>query len=373
MNYETLQSNLLTSTNRIVSIRESYAQQLQKTVAEKGSESNLPFNSSGMYESWINYSPYFFRELAVPYLELVSQGHTPEDLAPLMENKFRVVRYFTQILLPGIYLDQTVPTSEKLFFLNHFSQTMEKTLNRKGYDEPGYDRLFSIFHIGETKKMSVSYLIGALKEACELIYFGEQPIGFPSFGIDKDIMPDQFTLYQSFDLNKGVRKFPKIQRMNSITIYPQDAIPRFTILMDRTHAQIFLHKYQGTQEWISGLPHISNLSGAGMFIEGQQMREDEISRTTEQLRGIMKTLRQQREVALQSENNIEYCDVQSGVIRNLNQALNKNWNLPDDAQETIRNNDIALRLKGEWGLRYNFEVAVALIKKSIDWAKDASK
>lgn len=107
MSHEYLQG-LLYRTPLIVSVREYFYQAIKRQIENGESESKLPFAKKNMYECWVNYAPYFFAELQTAHSSLLQIGYRPEDLSQFAENKSRVLRYSTQILLPGAYLDQVI-------------------------------------------------------------------------------------------------------------------------------------------------------------------------------------------------------------------------------------------------------------------------
>ena len=371
MQDENLQRFLNFRVPRVVEIRENYLNDLRWFVANSPSppneEDEIDFTYSDSYQCWVNYAPYFFRELMCIYMKLVETGHSEEELSQSIENKARVLRYFPQILLPGAFLDQTTPFAEKMAFLDRFSKSAEATIRDRGYAEPDYRLVWSMRPLPEHEKVAVGGLTAVLGEACEHVYFGEQPLGIPSFGIDTDIIPDHYVLYQDFDLNLGARKVSSVGRVRTINVYPSKGVS-YRILMDPYYAQIFLHRNIGDQEWLTGRPHISHLSSAFVSIDGIPASTKEMERTTNDLMGVFSDAKE-RVVGNRQNLHIEYCSTQSRVIKNLHVLQGTEWKLPQDAEESIRNNSEMARLKKELELNYNMEVAVELTKRAIDWAK----
>ncbi|MBI2641391.1 hypothetical protein HYW87_02235 [Candidatus Roizmanbacteria bacterium] len=373
MPFETL-SRLLYRTPMIVGVREHYYRDLMKQVKSGVLEEKLPFASKNMYECWVNYAPHFFTGLRVAYDMLLQRGHRPEDLLQFAENKFRVVRYYTQILLPGAYLDRTIQDRDKFHFLNNFAKTAESVLQSVGYNDD-IGPLFT-FELTEKRKISIGRLIQALNEACESIYFGDQPVGFPSFGLDTSAMHDYYVLFKDFDLNLGQHKFQDMGRVQTIVTYDKHAVPPYRIFLIDQYAQLFYHR-----EWINkdkpynlekGAPPIEYMTHGGVSMDGKQLSTDQINELTERVINIILQIREERKSMKPQELNLEYCASQSGVIANMNGALGREWQLSKEAKESIFTNRYVDSLKKEWELKYGFEVALEAIKRSIEWAKKGS-
>ena len=374
MSAEHLQTYTLLHTEKILSIREYYYQNLKKELSTNAPEDSLPFAGKNMYECWINYSPLFFKDLKEIYTHLLQKGY-PEDLSPFIENKARVTRYFAQILLPGAYLDQETPTEEKIDFLNKFAITAQKVMHER-YNEPNPEILYNPKPLNDRKRKAIAQLIGVLDEACELIYFGDQTVGFPAFGLDKKAaFPENYTLYQDFDINLGVKTFPDIERIKTYTVYPQHehTAQPYIMILDKASVHLFLHGFWNDYKWIEGRPHSSFLIKGGVIVGDEELSMEEIEHMNNLLLRIIDSVNKNRAIMNQEELNIEYCITQSNAIKNLNQTGGRDWNISSDVKKTLVDNEIVKKLKRDWGLDYSFEVAFELINKSIQWVKDLTR
>ena len=99
---------------------------------------------------------------------------------------------------------------------------------------------------------------------------------------------------------------------------------------------------------------------------------DQIGKVIKDARSIIREVEKRRNSMTSDELNREYCITQSNAIVNLNRAVGLVWNLPEDAYDALTSNEKLSRLKKDWGLNYSFEVAFELIKRSVQWFKDAS-
>jgi len=356
---------------KALSVREYYLRDLRSKITSPKEESSLPFSSRRMYDCWINFSPFYYRELHTVFSALLAKGYQPEDLAPFIENKARVVRYVFYLLLPGAFLDRETALADKLDFLVKFECAVTKVLVSRGYPEPDSDFLFGSMPLSRSKAVAISQLIAVLGEACELLYYGDQTVGFYQFGLDRKIIPEHYTVYQNFDLNGGIRQHP-IGKIQTITMYPQHerTAPPFTMIEDYYSGNLFMHGYWDDTKWRIGRPGNSVLVGANVGIGSRSLAVDEIERTTRAVIEIIREVAQSRQSMTREEQDVEYCVTKSGAIVNLNRLEGHEWRLSKAAADAVGSREWTDRLKREWGLQYSFEVAYELIRRSIGWVCD---
>lgn len=368
MNTKSLRDYLAQNTERTISLREHYHRALRGIVA-RGEDEHLFFKAREMYQCWVSYAPYFFNSIMDAYMTLISQGASEDDLASLADNIFRVKRYFVHLLLPGAYLDVLTPIQEKIEFLNRFSRTASTVINRSTYEEPDPRILYTLKSLNQDKKILAGRLIEALSEACEYIYLGEQPVGFPAFGLDADVIPGHYTLYQDFDLNRGVREFANLGRINTITVYATEAAPPYRLYFDPMNAHLFYHRYLNSYEWLVGRPPISFLVSVYISRNGKELSAADISELTQEVLRTISIVAKDRAKMGPNELNLEYCAIQSRVIINMYQAGGKDWSISEHAVREIEQKTRVHKLQKEWQLEYDFDVAVKLIKDAIFWAQ----
>lgn len=375
MRYPAISQYLNIHIPKILKIREVYLQNFRH-LANSGplpESGRLNFLYNDNYACWVNYAPFFFRDIMDIYLKLIDRGFSEKQISPFIENKSRVVRYFPQILLPGAYLDQTTSQTAKMEFLEKFSETAEATIMDMGYEEPDYTLFYGMKPLSNHENIAVIQLLSALEEACEHVYFGEQQLGFPSFGIDTKILPDFYTLYQDFDLNLGAKVVWPRKRIKTITVYKDGP---YRLNMDFYYAHIFNYKPFGEEELFGrpppDRPPPSLLSMASIIIDNEKASTDEIERACEELKCVFSDSKE-RIIANRPNLHLEFCSTQSRVIKNLYELARIKWELPSDAKESIISNAIIKRLQKEYGFKYNMEIAVELMKRSIQWAKEISK
>ena len=372
MSVELLQTYTSLHTEKIFQIRTIYYQNLKNGILENTPEDSLPFASKDMYECWINYSPIFFRDFKGIYMRLLQKGYQPEDLTSFIENKARVTRYFAQILLPGAFLDQETPANEKIDFLEKFVLTARKVM-RQRYEEPAHKILYNSEPFDDNKRIAVARLIGIMDEACELIYFGDQTVGFTDFGLDrKTAFPEHYTLFQDCDINLGVQTFPEIEKIKTYAVYPQHehTAQPYIMILDKASAQLFSHGFWDEYKWRVGRPHNSLLINGGAVVGNKKLSVEEIEHRNKQLLAIINFVNNYRTTMSKRELNVEYCITQSNAIRKLYEIDGKTWKISREAEMILMSNEVVNRLKIDWNLNYSFEVAYQLIRRSIEWVKN---
>lgn len=359
-------------TEKLVKIRESYLQRiLDSELKGEKSEDNLEFPSSDMYESWVNYAQCYFTDLFDIYSELRNRKYSPEALSQYMGSKGRVARLCTNLLIPGAFLDQSVPLTKKINFLNEFAASAIDVFSKSGYQEPDINFLYENGATKHSRKIAISNLIMILEEACELIYYGDQNIGYPEIGLTRNFIPEHHTLLQDIDINLGAMKFPEIGRIKTCTVYPEnpDNSVALSIVADKTVGCVFMHGYRNDKKWTLGRPAVSVLERGYISVNGKNLNTDEIDALTGKVIEAIKHVRDERSGYDSLERKLEYCYIQSGLIRDLKLLLGEVWQLSQGATFSVSDRTCSRQLKKDWGLRYNVEVATELIKRSVTWVE----
>lgn len=368
--HENLRSFVGIHTDHLMGIRDHYLKNITRDITIRGSEADLPFSSKAMYESWVSFAPFFFREFYTAYSTFIESSHTHEQIIQHLDNNLRIVRYFTHLLLPGAYLDEFHSTEDKKEFLDRFSSNISNRMYRKKYSSPELENLFIPESFSDRRKTAISGIIPILEEACELLYLGDQNVGYTDFGLDKSFLPDHYILYQDFDLNRGQRIHPEIGKIQTCTVYPKhwETDNPFVMVANVTTGSIFQHGFWSEGKWKNGRPGSSQLRNGYIIHNGTSLTTGSISTLSEALLKVINSVEKSRVCQSEQEQKLEYCYTQSTPIRNLFEQLGYRWDLPVDAKDEIINMNIVKRLKREWSLITSVEVANRLIRESITWA-----
>lgn len=329
------------------------------------SENGMHFVWKGMYDCRVDYAPFFFRELMRAYSEALQHADNAE-LLDALETNVRIIRYMTQFGVSGAYLDSETPLREKLEFLDQFAAATLKSIDAH---RPTDSRVSSLRRLDGSEKPMVGLFLGMLGEVCDHAYVGDQTIGFPAFSLETTSDSTTYILRQDFDVNLGSRRFSDIGRVTAITGYPKDM---YDVRTDLNDVHLFQHRKKDDGQWISGVPHSSDLLSAAVFTGGRQLTPVEMRQTARRVAAVKKGITEW--FSLKPEDfNVEYCSMQSRAIKNLRQLRGQEWDVTDDAKAVINGNEIVQWLKRDWGKTYSIEVANELYDKAFEWVAEASK
>lgn len=319
-----------------------------------------PFNVCDYYKCRINYAPFFFRDVYNVYMALLGQGYTEDQLSEYIENKARVVRYFSQYVIPGAFVDTAVPVAEKRAFLERFAKSALITLGRKPV-MPHYELGQSP---DDTRKMNT--LINFLLDTCEKVYIGDQTVGYTSFGVVDS--GDHTCVVQEFDLNLGESPVTQMGRVATLSVYPRDLV---SVKEGRTGwVHIFEHRQPGSTEPVAGRPPMEYLVAADAKIAGQSLSIEQAIRETARA---IKSANARFEPMDEAEGSIAYCSTQSRAIKNLMALRGERWQFPSDAEEAIQQGYYLEKFGREFGIDEVYpyaDISLELMKRSTAWAKE---
>ena len=374
MSQEKLRSFTSFLTNRMVVIRQSYRDRLmQNELSQDLAKESLSFEVDAMYESWVNFAPHFFREMYLDFDLLIKSGFQADEIAMSLGTTARIPRYYTQLLLPGAYLDTTISLEEKKIFLGLFVDVVRKVYEKPQYNQPNFESLYDKSVTSEEMKLALAgRLIPRLEEACESIYFGDQNIGFPEFGLIKRGIPDHVTLSQTFDLNLGQRQFPGFSRVKTYTTYSEESTEgRLTNFLDIYVGSLFMHAQMIDTKWRLRRPAYWLLERGYATVDDKVLSVGEINILADRVPMIAKIVEKDRSAVTLVDRELEYCYVQSLPLRELGQLLGKkSWCLSDGAVNSISSQESSSRLKKDWVMNHSVEVSTELIKRSVEWVKN---
>jgi len=374
MNKENLRTFTSFLTDRMVVIRQSYCDRLLQGELKKSvGVENLSFEADAMYESWVNYAPHFFREMYADLSELRDHNISTEEIAKCLGSQARIPRYYTQLLLPGAYLDTTISEEDKIAFLKTFTDMARTVYTSRQYDEPDYGLLYDKSSSSEKMKLALAgRLIPRLEEACESIYFGDQNIGFPKFGLIKNGNADHTTLSQDFDLNLGPRYFSDFGRIKTYTTYSEETTDgRLTNILDIYVGSLFMHAQMVDTKWRLRRPIYSMLERGYVTVNNKVLCVQEINDLADMVPVVAKTVEIDRMHHTLAERKVEYCQVQSLPLRELGLLRGDScWKLSKEAINSVYLQDSTTRLKSKWGLTHSVEVSTELVKRSVNWVKN---
>lgn len=357
---------------RILETRERASAQVQKYRSYAGDlksdEEYINFTYSDNFTALINLSPYFFRDFMDVYMKLLDRGYTEQMLSRVIENKARVVKYVPQVLLPGAFLDSTNTEKEKLEFLERFATSADLTMS-SSFEEPNLEQLYVCRPLKDKEKIWVGTLISALGEGCERIYFGEQQTGYTAFGLDRKLVPNQTAILQDFDLNLGVRKIWPEGKIKTITTYPFDGVS-FRIIMDFYNANIWKYRNFGSSEEMIGRPPPFYLGLGLATVDEQSLTLDQIIELSEEVKSVVSNCTEILP-ANRTRLHLEFASTQSRPIKNLNGLIGEEWKQSDEAIDTIVGQSISTKLKKEMNLKYDVDVFVELMRRSMEWLDES--
>jgi|SRR3989344_2388801 len=363
-NYPHLKNYLEHSLDSSIKLTHPGQQKIGETLRKWGipefKKRDFPYNLCNRYQTWVNFSPFYFREFFREYTTYRSNHEA--NSSPLLGNDAFMMRYLFRCLIPGAYLDTEIQTEEKLRFLNEICSLQRATPRRFNLNI-----LLEAKDAKQPQKKALSSFVPTLEEACEYLYFGEQYLGFPSFGLARE--EDRWSLYQEFDLNFGSHHLlGKKVLPGTIKVVTTISDRLYRVKVEPSNAHIFMHRTLQDSEFREDRPPLLETEEWLVKLGDASLRTKDLEDIETILHELIAdTAKRFSEIQTEEEGNLVYAYLYSLPIINLSRYNGSIWHMPKEAAITISENKQMQEIKKKYKSDFDFEAFFSLLADSRVW------